>query len=261
MDEQLEGGVANAGRVVRRGDHVLRPSSPHSPTIHGFLRALRATGFSGASLPVGIEEDGRERLVYIEGDVPVPPFPAWAQSDEVLVSVTRLMRAFHDASAAVGPVRGDWNREMADPDGGTLVCHNDVCLENVVFRDGEAIGLLDFDFAAPGTAPLRPGRVRPDVRSRRRRPQRRAPRLGPGRPPGPPPPRRRHVRPRPAGRAELLGHLDRSMHGGGAFVQRRVEAGDPNFIRMLDDMGGMERYERRRRWWEANRAAFVDALA
>ena len=39
---------------------------------------------------------------------------------------------------------------MADPGGGTLVCHNDVCLENVVFRDGEAIGLLDFDFAAPG---------------------------------------------------------------------------------------------------------------
>ena len=30
--------------------------------------------------------------------------------------------------------------------GGPIVCHNDVCLENVVFRDGEAVGLLDFDF-------------------------------------------------------------------------------------------------------------------
>ncbi len=51
------------------------------------------------------------------------------------------------------------------------------------------------------------------------------------------------------------------MHGGGAFVQRRVDAGDPNFIRMLEEMGGMERYVRRRRWWEASRAGFADALA
>jgi hypothetical protein len=63
------------------------------------------------------------------------------------------------------------------------------------------------------------------------------------------------------GRLEILGHLDRSMHGGGAFVQRRVDAGDPNFIRMLEEMGGMERYVRRRRWWEASRAGFADALA
>ena len=50
------------------------------------------------------------------------------------------------------------------------------------------------------------------------------------------------------------------MHGGGAFVRRRAEAGDPNFIRMLADMGGMERYERRRSWWETNRVVFADAL-
>ena len=31
-----------------------------------------------------------------------------------------------------------------------VICHNDVCLENVVYRNGVAVGLLDFDFAAPG---------------------------------------------------------------------------------------------------------------
>ena len=30
------------------------------------------------------------------------------------------------------------------------MCHNDVCPENVVFRDGIAVALLDFEFAAPG---------------------------------------------------------------------------------------------------------------
>ena len=41
--------------------------------------------------------------------------------------------------------------QLANPCGGPIVCHNDVCPENVVFRDGEAFALLDFDLAAPGT--------------------------------------------------------------------------------------------------------------
>jgi thiamine kinase-like enzyme len=57
----------------------------------------------------------------------------------------------HDVSTTV-PFEFDatWSSEMADPLGGELFCHNDVCLENVVFRDEVAVGLLDFDFAARG---------------------------------------------------------------------------------------------------------------
>ena len=48
---------------------------------------------------------------------------------------------------------------------------------------------------------------------------------------------------------------------GVAFVQGRVDAGDPNFVRMLDAMGGMARYERRLLWWEENRDSFMRTLA
>ena len=58
----------------------------------------------------------------------------------------------------------------------------------------------------------------------------------------------------------LVELLDVSMESGGSFVQRRVEAGNPNFIRMLEEMGGMERYERRLWWWQASRKSFVQAL-
>ena len=147
----MKGGVANAGAVVRVGQHVLRPSNPHTPSIHAFLDFLVRTGFDGASQPIGVDPDGRERLRFIEGDVALPPYPAWAQTDEALASIARLMRRYHDAAAAFVPGPGHtWSDEMADPESGTIVCHNDVCLENVVFRDGEAVGLLDFDFAAPG---------------------------------------------------------------------------------------------------------------
>ena len=74
----LVGGVANAGAVTRTaGGHVLRPSNPHSRSIHRFLASLRTeAGFDGAPAPVGVDDDGRERLVFVEGDVPVPPYPA-----------------------------------------------------------------------------------------------------------------------------------------------------------------------------------------
>lgn len=58
-EELLHGGVANAGAVTRQGDHVQRPSNPHTATIHTFLIELRAAGFDGASQPVGIDPDGR----------------------------------------------------------------------------------------------------------------------------------------------------------------------------------------------------------
>jgi hypothetical protein len=83
-EQQLDGGIANAGRVVRVGPHVLRPSSPHSGSIHAFLRAVRHAGFDGASSPVGIDGDGRERLGFIDGEVPDAPYPDWSQSDTAL---------------------------------------------------------------------------------------------------------------------------------------------------------------------------------
>lgn len=260
MDEILQGGVANSGGVVRRGDVVLRPSNPYSGAIHTFLQDLRSTGFAGASLPVELQADGRERLVFIEGDVPLPPFPDWAQTDGALASTARLMRRFHDASTLVPIGPGPWSDELADPAGGPMICHNDVCLENVVFQDGLAIGLLDFDFAAPGRPIFDFAAfarmcvpIDDDVS---------AARLGFGEVDRPG--RLRLVADTygldAAGRRELIQHLDRPMRGGGAFVQRRVDAGDRNFIRMLEEMGGMERYDRRLRWWEGSRGAFVSAM-
>jgi hypothetical protein len=115
------------------------------------MLSLAEAGFGGASVPVGIDPDGRERLVFIPGDVAIPPYPTWVQSDAALGSVARLLRRMHDVSTTVAvDVDATWSREMADPLGGNVFCHNDVCLENVVFRDGAAVALLDFDFAAPG---------------------------------------------------------------------------------------------------------------
>jgi hypothetical protein len=108
-EEQLDGGIANAGKVVRVGPHVLRPSSPYSASVHAFLRAVRQAGFEGAPLPVGIDADGRERLEIVEGDVPVPPYPDWSQSDAALASIARRLRELHDAGGGFDAQSLSWN--------------------------------------------------------------------------------------------------------------------------------------------------------
>jgi hypothetical protein len=63
------------------------------------------------------------------------------------------------------------------------------------------------------------------------------------------------------GRTELIAVLGDTFARGGEFVLRRVEAGDANFIQMWEEMGGMERFDRRRRWWADARHQFEVALA
>ena len=104
---ELYGGVANAGAVTRRGEHVLRPSNAHTASVHRFLRAIADAGFDGASVPDGVEPDGRERLTFIDGDVPIVPYPDWAQTDAALASVGALMRRYHDAAQAHEPSADD----------------------------------------------------------------------------------------------------------------------------------------------------------
>lgn len=221
---------------------------------------MRDAGFDGASLPVGIDADGRERLVFIEGDVPVPPFPHWSQSDSALASVADLLRRLHGAARGFDPHGLTWSTEMADPAGGPIVCHNDVCLENVVFDGGVAVGLLDFDFAAPG-------RPVDDLSQFARMcvpmdDETNADRLGWE--PANRPARLRLVADAygldAGGRTQLLVLLGESIARGGEFVRRRVEAGDPNFIKMWVEMGGRERFDRRRCWWAEHRDDFGSAV-
>ncbi|MGP3637031.1 hypothetical protein ACTU45_27425 [Streptomyces sp. 24-1644] len=115
----LSGGMANAGAVVRRGSVVERPAQPHAAAIHAHLRALAAHGFDGVPTPMGTTADGsREQLSYVHGDVPVPPHPPWAWTDDALRSVGALLRRMHRAAASAPIDRAmPWPTELADPEG------------------------------------------------------------------------------------------------------------------------------------------------
>lgn len=258
---ELPGGLANAGAVVRRGVAVRRPAPPHAAAVHAFLGELRATGFHGAPAPRRLSTDGWEELEFLHGDVAVRPYPWWAMGDAVLASVGRQLRRYHAAAARVPVDRSvAWPADLADPEGGPILCHDDVCIENVVFRDREAVAFIDFDFAAPG---------RPvwDLAMAARY---WVPMLDPdsaavsG---------RDHLDPirrlgvlvdaydlDTAGRAGFLDVLDETMAVSRAFVARRVERGEPAFVEALAAHGGWERWDRMQRWLAANRRRFAQGL-
>ena len=263
--ETLQGGVANAGAVIRVGEEVRRPANPNSTAIHRLLAHVGEAGFDGTPRPVAVDRDGYERLRFIDGDVPLPPYPHWAQADEALAGTARLIRGFHDASIGFAAGGVGWNRELSDrsadgTNGEVVMCHNDVCMENVVYRHGAAVALLDFDFAAPG-------RRTHDLAAFARMcipidDDAEASQLG------------WHPADRPhrlaviadaygldaAQRGELLACLDTTITGGGQFVLRHVEAGEQAFIEMWEATGGMGRYDARRAHWAANRTRYAAAL-
>jgi hypothetical protein len=150
-EEPLTGGMHAARSVVRVGDTVRRPVTKSSDACRALLLHLEQVDFEGAPRYLGRDREGREVLSYIEGQVPLPPYPAWSMTNDALVGLGRLLRRFHEATASFDftGVSG-WAKEWADPLSGPVVCHNDLFPENVVFRDGRVIALIDFDMAAPG---------------------------------------------------------------------------------------------------------------
>jgi hypothetical protein len=113
---------------------------------------LRDNGFTAVPEPLGRDAAGREILRWIDGAVATAPYPDWTRTDGFLISVARLLRRMHDASAGFDPSGCGRSEELSDSAGGTVMCHNDLCLENLVARDGEVVAFLDFDFLAPGRA-------------------------------------------------------------------------------------------------------------
>jgi hypothetical protein len=148
---RLCGGTANRGRVVRVGDTVVRPVAPCWPATHALLRHLDDAGFDGAPRVLSAGPV-TETLTYIAGRAAVPPFPDDVLTDEALVSVADLLRRYHRAAATFDPAGYTWPRPVPARYRTSLVSHNDVYPANVVFRDGRAVALIDFDLAGPGSA-------------------------------------------------------------------------------------------------------------
>ncbi len=135
--------------VVKDGDRVERPAYPWAPTVHSLLRFLRAKGFDAAPEPIDLAE-GRETLRWIPG---ASGADGWAEvvGEGGLRTFARFLRRYHDATEGFTVSEGSpWAFRSGPAEPGEVICHGDFGPWNVVWRDHESVGLLDFDFAEPG---------------------------------------------------------------------------------------------------------------
>lgn len=262
MPEQLHGGIANIGKVVRDGDVVLRPAPDNASTLRTLLEHLAAHGYPSPRL-LGRRDDSTEIFAFIPGETSMPPYPhTWVRSDSILIEIGGLLRALHDTTGEyVAPADAEWAIDLADPRGGPVICHNDLCIENAVVTDGRVVGILDYDFAAPGrpvwdlamTArywvplqdPLSAAASRRDGLDPFARVRLLADAYG------------ADDEIRRTFTDVLMEVEDVALR----FVLSRIDAGDQGFIDMWNDLGGLERSKRRMAWLQDNLVRFDEALA
>ncbi len=189
VEVPLLGGDVSDG-IVRRGDTVRRPRGPHSPAVEAYLLHLERAGFERAPRFLGIDDDGREVVSFLPGEMGGRPPHAWATAEDVLVQLGGWQRALHDVSRDVvlpdgvaWPERVQF-REVPDVfDAPDVVGHNDLTVENALFVPAgddpqgphRLVGVIDFDLAAPTTrlldvattllywAPVAPPEARPTI--------------------------------------------------------------------------------------------------
>lgn len=143
----LEGGNM-AGAVTRIGDTVRKARGPQTATIHRLLEHVREQGVEWVPRPHGFDDQGREILDFIEGEV-AHGRPEWLFDQTTLTTVARKLRQWHDATATFDRTTQDvWWWPGKQPV--EVICHVDFAPYNHVYRDGRFVGAIDFDICYPG---------------------------------------------------------------------------------------------------------------
>jgi tRNA A-37 threonylcarbamoyl transferase component Bud32 len=132
------GGGWSVDGVVRVGDTVRRPPIFATQLMRDVLVHLERVGFEAAPRWLGLDEQGRDVLSFVEGDT-FSDCRAIVWSDEQLAASARLLRRYHEAVAGTALSAGQ-----------EVVCHGDYGPWNLIWRDGLPLCVIDFDMTRPG---------------------------------------------------------------------------------------------------------------
>lgn len=136
--------------IVRVGNTVRRPTGAWTPAVHDLLAHLQRKEFDGAPRVLGVDEQGREVLTFLPGDVVYPDHLYLLTSADALAAIAGLIREFHDATRDFEITDSyQWSDRGSDPQGGDLLCHNDLAPWNLIHDRGRW-SFIDWDLAAPG---------------------------------------------------------------------------------------------------------------
>jgi hypothetical protein len=133
----LLGGQLTPG-IVRVGNTVRRTAKGNATFVHDLLLFLEDQGFPFAPRFLGMDEQGRDILSYLEGET--WPDSGSGLSDDLLEEAARAIRRYHDATVGSRLSQGH-----------EIVAHHELGPHNTIFQGGHLMGFIDWDDAAPGT--------------------------------------------------------------------------------------------------------------
>ncbi len=136
-EEFLLSGGATADGVARVGNTVRKPPQQTIQLMRHVLLHLERAGFDAAPRWLGVDEQGRDVLTWIDGEtfadrgrmhpyIGDPPVRI-TFSDEQVAAVMRLLRRYHDTF------------------GDEVICHGDFGPWNIVWAKAMPFGVIDFD--------------------------------------------------------------------------------------------------------------------
>lgn len=150
-EETLPGGYTDG--AVRIGGVVHKRASPWTPAVHALLRHLEYAGVDGVPRALGFDEQGRQMLTYLPGEVVGDgvPWPAWVYVDSTLVQVGRWLRRVHDATVSFVPPANERWFIGGTVRPGLIVGHQDAAPYNAVVDGDRLVGFCDWDAAGPSS--------------------------------------------------------------------------------------------------------------
>lgn len=149
-EQPLSGGNVSGG-VVRVGETVRRPAGPSTPAVHALLTHLHEVGFRAAPRLLGIDDQGREVLTFVPGNVVWPDRFFLLEPAQRLALLARLIRDFHDAVQDFTPPPDAHWQVLIAAEGSDIIAHQDLAPWNLVVGDEDEWAFIDWDSAAPGS--------------------------------------------------------------------------------------------------------------
>jgi hypothetical protein len=146
-------GFLDGGRedIYRECNCVFRPAEAWTEHVHSYLKYLHSEGFIKVPFPFEIDNNGIEKISYVEGNVYNDLLPEEVKSDEALISFCKLVKRFHEIGEKYIELltsKEQWMLPVRTPI--ETMCHGDLAPYNIVMEGKKAIGIIDFDSLHPG---------------------------------------------------------------------------------------------------------------
>ena len=138
--------AGNVGGAWLIDDQLHRHTGPWTPAVHALLDHLAGRGVPHVPRVLGVDEQDREILTYLPGNV--VDIGSAALTPGQLHALVSWTRRFHDV---VGDFEhpGPWRYPRMP--GATLIGHNDIAPYNACFDGDRLVGVFDWDMAGPST--------------------------------------------------------------------------------------------------------------